>query len=104
MVKTHWEDLRGRDLRYSEKTWELTGDLEVRENGELLAVEARRTDDVRHETAILYFGMENPTHSLNPGNLGEHFNSIERRGNDHYILVKKEQRTHQYKLKRMRYE
>jgi hypothetical protein len=101
MVESHWEDLRGRELRYRDHTWELTGDVDVRESGELLAVEARQTDDVRHGTATLYFALEPPTDSLNPGNLGDHFDRLERTGNTQYLVVKKERRTYRYVLQRL---
>jgi hypothetical protein len=101
MVEAHWEDLRGKELRYRDHTWELTGDVDVRESGELLAVEARQTDDVRHGTAHLYFGLEDRTDSLNPGSLGEHFDRLERNGDDHRLFVKKERRTYRYGLQRL---
>ncbi|MCU4751386.1 hypothetical protein OB919_05230 [Halobacteria archaeon AArc-curdl1] len=31
MVKSHWEDLRDKELRYRDHMWELTGDIDVRE-------------------------------------------------------------------------
>lgn len=101
MVESHWEDLRGKELRYRDHTWELTGDINVRESGELLAVEARQVDDVRHGTVTLYFGLEIPTDSLNPGNLGDHFDRLERTGNNQYLVIKKERRTYRYELQRL---
>ncbi|MFC6976884.1 hypothetical protein ACFQL1_22725 [Halomicroarcula sp. GCM10025709] len=101
MHTAHWESLGGTQLRYRDQTWELTGDIEARETGETLAVEARQVDDVRHETATLYFDLQGSTESLNPGNLGAHFDRFERDGDDHYIVVTKEQRRYRYKLHRL---
>ena len=101
MEETRWEELRGKEIRYSDRTWELTGDVDVRESGELLAVEARRVDDVRHETATLYFGLETLDDSLNPGDLGEHFDRLERTKTKQYLVVKKEPRTYRYELQRL---
>jgi len=101
MVDAHWEDLRGRQVRYGDDSWELTGDLEIRESGRLLAVEARRTDDVRQPTARLHFDVTDGPGSLNPGDLGEHFDRLERRGGEQYIVVKREGRTYRYRLHRV---
>jgi hypothetical protein len=101
MVETHWEDLRGRELRYQDHTWALTGDVDIRGNGALLAVEANQVDGVRGETVILYFGIENPPDSLNPGAIGEHFDSLESEGRHQSLVVKTERRTYRYELQRM---
>lgn len=104
MVEAHWEDLRGKELRYSDHTWELTGDVDVRESGDLVGVEAQQADDVRHRTATLYFGLDTPTDSLNPGDLGDHFDKLERTGDNQYLVIKKERRTYRYVLQRLEYE
>lgn len=41
MVESHWAELGGKEVRYRDRTWTLTGDVDVRNRGELLAVEAR---------------------------------------------------------------
>jgi hypothetical protein len=104
MGKSLWEELRGKELRYRDHTWELTGDVDVRESGELLAVETRRVDDVRHGRATLYFGLENAPDSLNPEKLGQHFDRLERKGSHQYLVVKKEGRTYRYELRRLEHE
>lgn len=101
MVQSHWDDLRDRELRYRDRTWELTGDIDVRESGALLAVEARQTDDVRQSTATLYFELENPPDSLNPGDIGTHFDRLERAGNHQRLVVKGDHRTYRYELRRL---
>jgi hypothetical protein len=55
MVEHHWEDLRDRTVRFREHTWRLTGDVDVRDSGGVLAVEARQADGTRHGPATLYF-------------------------------------------------
>jgi len=104
MVDVHWEDLRGRELRYRDHTWELTGDVAVRDRGELLAIQARQTDDVRHPRAALYFEIADPSASLNPGNLGVHFDRLERADGEQHLVVKKERRSYRYVLRRLEYE
>lgn len=101
MVESHWEELRGEELRYNDRAWELTGDVEIRKSGELLAVDARQADDVRHRGATLYFGLENPTDSLNPGNLGDYSVRLERTEDDQYLVVTGETRTYRYELRRI---
>ena len=102
MVETHWDGLRGRELRYAGHTWSLTGDLEVRERGELLAVEARQVDGVKRRRATLYFGVEDGPRSLNPGNLGEGFERFER-GETYALVVRTEPRRYRYVLHRLEY-
>lgn len=104
MVETHWEGLRGREVRYLDHLWELTGDVVVLESGGLLALEARQTDDVRRRAATLYFAVEAGRPSLNPGNLGEHFDSLERTGGGQYLVVRDDRRTYRYRLQRLEHE
>lgn len=101
MVESHWEGLGGRELSYGGHSWELTGDVAVLERGDLLAVQATQTDDVRRPTATLHFGLDSPSDSLNPGNLGEFFESLETTGDGHYIVVKTQGRTYRYELHRL---
>lgn len=104
MVETHWEDLRGTELRYRDHAWALTGDVSVRDTGELLVVEAEQVDGSKRGTARLYFSITDSAGSLNPGNLGTHFNRLERDGTRHAIVVKKEGRSYRYELTRLEYE
>lgn len=104
MVEQHWDDLRGKRLRYRDHTWELTGDVDVLETGELLAVEAGQQDDVRYGAATLYFDLTDPPDSLNPGDMGTHFDRLERTGDAQYLVVKREPRTYRYELQRMAYK
>lgn len=93
--------LRDREVRYRDHTWALTGDVDVRDSGDLLAVEAIQVDDVRHSTVKLYFYLQNPPDSLNPGDLGDHFDTLERKDDDQYLMIKKERRTYRYELQRL---
>lgn len=104
MAEAHWEDLRGSELRYRDRTWVLTGDVEVLENGDLLAVEANQADDVRGERALLYFAVRDPPDSLNPGNVGTHFDSLERVNGGHDIVIRAPGRTYRYGLQRVERE
>ncbi len=104
MVEAHWDTLRGRALRYRDRTWELTGDVDVRARGRLIVAEATQADDVRHETATLHFSVDDPPGSLNPGALGEQSNRIERDGDRQFLVVERPGRTYRYELLRMEYE
>ncbi len=104
MVESHWEELEGKQLRYFDHSWELTGDVDVRNGGELLAVESRQVDGVRRRAATLYFGLDGSGDSLNPGNLGGHFDRLEREGDDQYLVVKTDPRTYRYELRRLEYD
>jgi hypothetical protein len=104
MVQTRWGALRGQRIRYLNRTWLLTGEVDVRNRGELLAVSANQTDDVRRGSATLYFGLDEPGPSLNPGNMGAHFDRLDLDGEHQYIVVKKEPREYRYELQRLRYD
>ena len=104
MGETHWEDLRTREVTYDDHRWSLTGDLEILESGESLAVQARQEDDVRHRDGTLYFAVEDTDDSLNPGNLGDHFDRLDTSGPTPIIVVKTEGRSYRYELVRMEYE
>lgn len=103
MVETRWENLRGRELRYLDHTWKLTGNVDIRKSGELLAVEATQSDDVRHRRATLYFGVRGAD-SLNPKEVGDHFDRLERTDDGQHLVVKREGRTYRYELQRLEYE
>lgn len=98
MVETRWPELGGKQLRYIDHTWKLTGMVDVQGTGETLAVEATQVDDVRHGKAILRFGLENPPASLNPGDLGDHFDKLEQEDDRYQLVVKKEPRIYRYEL------
>lgn len=99
MVRTTWPELVGREVRYRDHTWELTGPVDVRGTGERLAVEARQVDGVGHDTATLRFGLADPPDSLNPGDLGEHFDRLEREGDRYRLVVEKDARRYRYELR-----
>ncbi|RLM53916.1 hypothetical protein DVK02_10840 [Halobellus sp. Atlit-31R] len=104
MPDTTWESLRSEQLRYHDHTWELTGGVDILENGDLVVAEARQTDDVRRRTALLHFGLVTVEGSLNPGELGEHFDRIERVDGGQHLVVKKAGRRYRYELTRLEYE
>lgn len=104
MVESEWPELAGAELRYLDHTWRLTGAVDVVQNGELLAVDATRVDGVRHEGATLFFSLDGGPASLNPGNLGGHFDRLERDSDEQHILVRKRNETYRYTLKRLEYD
>lgn len=59
---------------------------------------------MRHPKATLYFGLDDAPDSLNPGSLGDHFDSLERTGRRQHLVVKTEGRTYRYELERLEYE
>lgn len=104
MVESQWPELGGKQVRYRDDTWELTGTVDVLGTGDVLAVEATQVDDVRHRDATLRFGLEDPPESLNPGDLGDHFDQLQRDGDRYTLIVKKEARTYRYTLLGLEYE
>ena len=98
MVESRWAELGGKELRFAGHAWELTGVVEVKGTGAVLEVEARQADDVRHGRATLRFNLRNPPASLNPGSLGDHFDSLEREDDTYYLVIKTESRIYRYEL------
>jgi hypothetical protein len=103
VTETHWPTLRGERIRYGDGTWELTGDVTLREDGELLALAARRTGDVRRERATLYFDVEESGESLNPGALTDCTADLDRTGGRRRLLVGTGRRTYRYGLVRLQF-
>lgn len=104
MVETEWPELGGKTVTYHDHTWELTGSVDVQDTGELLAVEAKQVDDVKQPAGTLRFGCGDRSPSLNPGDLGEHFDRLERTRSGHYLVVSKDPRTYRYELLGVEYE
>ncbi|ELZ17466.1 hypothetical protein [Natrinema limicola] len=104
MDETQWPELSGTELQYGDHTWELTGTVDVGNTGTMLAVEAKQVDDVRQPKAVLRFALDGDAPSLNPGNLGSHFDSLEQAGGTQYLVVKKAARTYRYELHGFEYE
>ncbi|MFC3476557.1 hypothetical protein [Halobacterium litoreum] len=104
MADTTWPELGGKQIRTGDGTWEFSGEVDVRDSGNVLAVEATRVDEAKRPTARLYFDVENPPDSLNPGALGEHFDRVEWEGNDPRLVVKTTGRTYRYEFNRLAYD
>lgn len=104
MADQTWPELGGTEVRYADETWELTGDVSVRGTGEVVEADARAIGDVKHRSAILRFNLRDPPASLNPGNLGDHFDRLIREGDRYHLEVKKEPRTYRYDLESIEYD
>lgn len=101
MTETEWPELAGKTIPYADQMWRLAGTVEVQGTGEALAVRATRDNDVRGDDVDLIFGIEDPSASLNPGDLGEHFDRLEQKGTNWYLVVKKDPTVYRYKLHRI---
>jgi len=104
MVETQWETLAGTELRYDDRTWSLTGDVELRGTGELVDLRARRVDGTRGERATLRFALHDSSDSPNPGNLREVFPELQRRRGRHTLVVRVDPKTYRYRLQSVVYE
>ena len=104
MGNLHWDSLTDGEVTFDDRRWSLTGDLEILDRGEILAVDATQTDDVRHPRATLYFSVTDSGESLNPGALGDPSAELDTSGASESIVVTTEGRSYQYDLARMQYE
>lgn len=103
MVEQVWDDIQEKQVKYQDRIWEITGKVVVKESGDLICVEATQLHDVRNRRATLYFTLQTPNDSLNPGNLGEHFDRIEQSRSNYFLIVKKGTKTYRYILQRLEY-
>lgn len=101
MVETRWPELEGEVLQYAGRQWKLTGDLAIRSTGELLEVEAKQVNDVRQGRTTLHFGIQSPPASLNPGDLEDHFQELDRQGDEYALVVTRGRRVYRYELRGM---
>ena len=101
MDESEWPELAGKEVRNAGQTWQLTGEVTIKDTGTLLEVAAFATGDVRHPTAGLRFGIETPPASLNPGDVGGHFDRLERDEDQYYLVVKTDPRVYRYELQGM---
>ncbi len=104
MVETEWPHLDGTELQYGDHMWELTGTVTLGNTGETLGVHARQVDDVRGRQAILRFAPDDGAPSVNPGDLGTHFEKLERANDTQYLVIKTDSRTYRYELQGIEYE
>jgi len=103
MVEISLVAIGGKEVRYDDGTWELTGDVDVVGTGEHIQAEAKQVDDVRGRRARLRFDLETPPASLNPGDVGGYFESLERDGDRYQLVLKTDQRTYRYELNGIEY-
>lgn len=95
--------LAGERIRYRGDTWECTGSVDVRQNGAVLDVEAKKADRVRGDTATLSFRLDEPPSSLNPGNLGDVDLELRLENGEQQLFVSRNHRTDLYTLKNLIY-
>ena len=104
MVEVHRPELEGERVRYRNDTWELTGTIDVRRNGDVVHTGARKADRVRGNAGRLSFTLADPPSSLNPGNLGE-FQCDLQQGNEGAVLViNRDHTTDRYRLDSVSYD
>ncbi|WP_255171528.1 hypothetical protein [Natrononativus amylolyticus] len=103
MAEIHAADLEGERIRYNDDTWEFTGTLDVKRNGELIHAEAKKPDRVRKNRGTLSFTLQNPPASINPGNLGSVGISLEERDDGQYLVAARPNATNTYKLDSLSY-
>ncbi|WP_418285708.1 hypothetical protein [Halorubrum sp. DTA46] len=104
MVEADVSELEGERLRYNDDTWELTGTIEVKRNGELIEARARKPERVRGSGGRLTFVLDSPPASLNPGNLGAFSCELTETEDGYGLTITRDGRTDRYGLKKMTYE
>lgn len=103
MVEIEKPELEGEKVRYGGDTWELTGQLDVKRNGEAIDAEARKTDRVRGDTGTFSFDLQDPPASINPGNPGNFTAELESGDGDQHLVARRDHTTNRYTLKNLRY-
>ena len=104
MVELSVPELEGARLRYNDDTWELTGTVDVKQNGALIQARARKPDRVRGSTGRLKFVLETPPASLNPGNPGEFSCEITTGDEGAVLVITRGGQADRYTLAKMTYD
>ena len=104
MVEVNVPALAGERVRYTDDTWELTGTIDVTQNGELLQAKARQSDRVRGSAGWLKFSLETPPASLNPGNIGEFSAELVDGDGGPALRITRDGRADRYRLTKLRYD
>ena len=104
MVEIAVPELEGVRIRYNDDTWELTGGIDVRRNGELIRAQAKKPDRVRGSTGRLTFVLDTPPASLNPGSPGEFSCEITTSDGEHELVITRDDRTDRYRLLKITYD
>jgi len=104
MVELAVPELEGVQVRYNDDTWELTGIVEVKQNGELIEARAKKPNRVRGSTGRLKFVLDTPPASLNPGNPGDFDCEITKGDGGHALTITRNGRPDRYSLEKLRYD
>ena len=104
MVEIEKPELEGESVRYRDNTWELTGAVEVKRNGELIHAKARKSSRVRGNSGTFSFALQDSTASLNPGNPGEFDVELKRLEDAYYLVVVRDHATTHYRLTNLNYD
>ncbi len=104
MVELAVPELEGVQVRYNDDTWELTGTVEVKRNGELFEAQAKKPNRVRGSTGRLKFVLDTPPASLNPGNPGEFDCEVTEDDGEYRLTISRDRGTDRYSLTKLRYE
>lgn len=102
-MSEEWPELGGKEVRFQDRTWRLTGAVDVRRDGDLVVAHAREVDDVRGAAAELCFDALGDD-SLNPGVPGEHFDALDRTPDGVILRVKGPGAQYRYRLERVEYD
>ncbi|MGM0605520.1 MAG: hypothetical protein ACQETB_07590 [Halobacteriota archaeon] len=103
MARTHISALDGESIRYNGDTWEFTGGVNVKRNGEAIHATVRNTDRVGGDDATFRFVLRDPPASINPGNMGHLSARLEPRDGGHYLVVDRNHARNHYRLDNMSY-
>ena len=104
MVETEVSELEGERLRYNGDTWELTGTLEVKRNGELIKAHAKKPERVRGSGGRFIFTLDTSPASIYPGNLGELSCTLTEVDDGYGLIVERGGSTDRYGLTKLTYE
>lgn len=104
MVEAHLPELEGEQVRFNDDTWEFTGTIDVKQNGNRIHAAARKPERVRGNTGTLNFTLDDPPASLNPGNLGNLRCELQQAANGAVLLVDRTHTADSYTLNSLSYD
>lgn len=104
MAEIHIPQLEGERIRYNDDTWEFTGELAIKQNGEVIEATARKPDRVRGNSGLLRFRLDDQPASINPGNPGVVDVELERDGTATVLRLIRPNASDRYTISSLRYD
>lgn len=103
MGERHLPELEGERVRHNDDTWELTGAIDIKQNGARIHAEATKSDRVRGNRGTLGFTLADPPASLNPGTSESLDGELQQTDDGYELVIGRRHTTSRYELNNVSY-